>query len=157
MSLVIGIDPGLKGGIAKIWDDGVESIPMPIKEGLLDIKTLFAWVEPEITQPMDTVVYIERVWAMPKQRGGERFIKDAGRLLGLFELFDVTPIEVLPKKWKHGILKAPYDKDAAIAYCDANFPEISLLATPRSKKPHDGMADALCIAAYGRLCEEEKA
>lgn len=41
-------------------------------------------------------------------------------------------------------------KDASFEMCKRLYPEISLLPTPRSKKPHDGLADALLMAVYGR-------
>ena len=42
------------------------------------------------------------------------------------------------------------DKNTSIDLCKRLFPDINLLATPRSRKPHDGMAEALLIAEYGR-------
>ena len=42
------------------------------------------------------------------------------------------------------------DKAAAIAYCARRYPAASLLATPRSRTPHTGLADALCLAEWGR-------
>ncbi len=39
---------------------------------------------------------------------------------------------------------------AAIAFVSRRFPGVPLLATPRSRVPHDGIADAVCVAEYGR-------
>lgn len=40
------------------------------------------------------------------------------------------------------------DKQAAIDYCTANYPSISLVPQ-RKRTPQDGIADAICLAAYG--------
>lgn len=39
---------------------------------------------------------------------------------------------------------------ASIKKAQELFPDVSLLASDRCKRPHDGLADALLIAEYGR-------
>lgn len=39
-------------------------------------------------------------------------------------------------------------KAASLAYVRANFPDLNLIP-PRAKNPHDGLADAVCIAVWG--------
>jgi crossover junction endodeoxyribonuclease RuvC len=61
------------------------------------------------------------------------------------------PVELAtPQRWKgvvlHGSAK---DKDAAISWCRRAFPDVALVP-PGCRKPHDGMADALCLLEYGR-------
>jgi len=41
-------------------------------------------------------------------------------------------------------------KVQALQICQDLFPNVNLLATERSKKPHDGIVDALLIAEYAR-------
>jgi len=41
-------------------------------------------------------------------------------------------------------------KDASIEVCKRLYPEQSLIPIKRSKKPHDGLADALLMATYGK-------
>jgi len=62
---------------------------------------------------------------------------------------------VRPKAWQRTLLKirGKFDrkdtKSAAIQFCQQNWPGANL--TPgRMRTPHTGMADALCIASYGR-------
>jgi hypothetical protein len=39
-------------------------------------------------------------------------------------------------------------KAASLAYVRANFPDLNLIP-PRARNPHDGLADAVCIAVWG--------
>lgn len=68
--------------------------------------------------------------------------------------FGLTYHNVNPKTWQAVILKdlrgATLDtKAAAIAYCARTYPLIPLIIG-RCRNPHDGAADALCMADYGR-------
>ena len=54
---------------------------------------------------------------------------------------------------KIGAICAVFDIAKAafvVWFCPWLFPDVSLLATPRCKKPHDGMAEALLMAEYAR-------
>lgn len=42
-------------------------------------------------------------------------------------------------------------KATSLLACKRLFPDVNLLATDRSKKPHDGLVDALLIAYFGYL------
>lgn len=158
--LVLGIDPGMKGGLAIFAPGATIPVvqPLPITSGRwVDCRAIVELLGGIIDwSPMDTLVFIERVWALPQQGGMEKFIKNAGMLLGLCQTMGFMWREVLPKEWKYALLPnvGEHGKAEAIAYCKQNYPSVSLMATPRSKKEHDGMADAICIADYGRklLC-----
>jgi crossover junction endodeoxyribonuclease RuvC len=80
-----------------------------------------------------------------------RFGFGAGLWVGILGALGIPFERVPPQAWKKAVLAGTAkDKAAAIAYCSRRFPAASLLATPRSTKPHDGLADALCLAEYGR-------
>ena len=52
-----------------------------------------------------------------------------------------------PQKWKAAILAdTAKDKKAAVEFVARRFPDVELLATPRSRVPRDGMAEACCLA-----------
>ena len=116
---VIGIAPGLKGGIAVLGTGGVDVRPMP-KQG--------------ITSTFTT---------------GMSFGLLQGVCVGL-----EVPVELVQARgWQKVMLAGMAQKDtkaASIKRCLELFPSVSLLATPRCKKPHDGMADALMIAEFGK-------
>ena len=42
-------------------------------------------------------------------------------------------------------------KAESILFCKRKFPNVDLTPTERSKKPHDGLSDALCMAYYSFL------
>lgn len=146
---IAGIDPGHKGAIALQVDGSTIVRAMPMTGGALDL--------PEIArvlgEPCLAMAIIEKAQAMPKQGVTSMFTYGVGfgALLGILAALGVRVELVPPGTWKKSVLAGTdRDKDAAIAYCRRAFPSISLLETPRCTKPHDGMADALCILEYGR-------
>jgi len=76
-----------------------------------------------------------------------------GVIRTVVRLSGVRHTEVNPRTWQKELFKdmrglEMSTKAASIEYCRRTFPEQSLLPTPRCKKPHDGMADSICIAVY---------
>ena len=157
----VGIDPGLKGGIAWIWPDGTaDARPMPIveytngKRGIC--RDSFAMI---LALNLDGPLFaaIEHVNAAPMhgRRQGTTsmftFGREYGVLLGMLHSRDIEHVEVDPRRWKKAILSGTAkDKAAAIEWAQRFHPRVSLLAKPRSRVPSDGMADALCLAEYAR-------
>ena len=149
----IGIDPGNKGGIAILeQDDSVEVYPMPItgtgKDKLIDGATVA-----EIIGGRDGLVVIEKVHAMPKQGVSSTFAfgRGFGQLIGVLQVMGLQWAMVTPQAWKKAILAGCGDKGkkATIAWCKRMFPDVSLIPE-RCRTEHDGMADALAMAEYGR-------
>lgn len=151
MTLYIGIDPGLSGGIAIIRDQAVTTTPMPLAGGELDIAELANWLRRwDVAQG---IAVVEKAQSMPKQGIASAFNYGTGygQVLGLLTALRIRTELVRPTEWKKVILAGTAkDKDAAIAYVRRAFPGVSLLASMKSTKMHDGMADALCLAEYGR-------
>jgi crossover junction endodeoxyribonuclease RuvC len=59
---------------------------------------------------------------------------------------------VSPRKWKNEVLDSGHDKAGAISIVERIYPNVNL--TPKGKRvPHDGMADAMCIAHYLKITE----
>ena len=158
----IGIDPGQSGGIALISPSGAETAPMPLHPkdqrkawgSPIDWMSVFhilkKWGTPGAS------VAIEQVHAMPGQ-GVTSMFSFGGNYTGLLTILQVLDLEyvlVSPRKWKNAVLGDFYshDKAGAVAFCDSRYPDCNLLATSRSRVPHDGMADALCIAEYAKEC-----
>lgn len=138
----IGIDPGKNGGIAYI--EGNISGTMPYSDkALLDLcRDSSHW---------DAVCCLEKVGAMPGQGVVSMFNfgQSVGYIKGVLEAFKIPYQEITPQKWKRefGLTS---DKAASVEVCRKLFPNTDLLATPRSRKPHDGMAEALLMAEYAR-------
>ena len=148
----IGIDPGKKGGIACLNDAGdlVFFSPMPCRaDGFLDIRT----AANSLLELRPGHIALERAQAFPKQGlvSTGRYLEDFGKLLAVAELFWQLKYRHYPRPqtWKT-ILTAGTDKTAAVAFVAAHHPEATLIL-PRKRKPHDGVADAICIAHWCRL------
>lgn len=165
----LGIDPGLDGAIA-VLTPGLRTTlawacPTPTYrddrgrrqfDRAQMVSTLRTW--------SDCCAAIEKVNAAPMHgrrqgtTGMFRFGFGYGIWMGVLESLGIPVIEVDPRRWKRVVLKGlGSDKEAAIRYCQTCHPDVNLLAKKRSRKPHDGMADALCIAEYGRRTWTERA
>lgn len=145
-TVFIGIDPGKSGGIACIdTESGIcYTVPYSDKE-LIDLCSL------ETRKGQSVVCCLEKVGAMPGQGVVSMFNfgQSVGYIKGVLESFRIPYQEITPQKWKRefGLTS---DKAKSAEVCRKLFPDVSLLATPRCKKPHDGMAEALLMAEYAR-------
>lgn len=145
-TVFIGIDPGKSGGIACIdTESGIcYTVPYSDKE-LLDL------CSSESGKGQNVVCCLEKVGAMPGQGVVSMFSfgQSVGYIKGVLESFRIPYQEITPQKWKRefGLTS---DKAKSAEVCRKLFPDISLLATPRCKKPHDGMTEALLMAEYAR-------
>jgi crossover junction endodeoxyribonuclease RuvC len=147
----IGIDPGLKGGIAWIENGGgTNAIPMQTAGGEIDCGWLAAQLD-EISGPGGHCrVAIEKVGAMPGQgvTSMMTFGTGYGMIRGVCAALGLPVVLVTPQRWKKEVLAGlPHDKEGAIRYCASRWPGLSLVL-PRCRVPHDGMADSLAIAAW---------
>lgn len=150
MRTVIGIDPGQEGGYAVITIElpATNAFPLPLNGKELAVAALASW----LPSPGNALVVMERQQPMPKNGSIASFKLGQmyGSLLGLLAAKGYRVELVSPKTWKDLILPGTAkDKPAAVAYCGRAFPGVNLIL-PRCRVAHDGMADALCIAEYGR-------
>lgn len=142
-------DPGKSGALAIIDDEGVWAIPLPFNGDELDIGEL---ANHFIGEPC--FVALERVHAMPKQGVCSvwTFAQGYGELRGMLKTLSVPFAEPTPQAWKKLIL-AGMDwkgrKECSIEYVAKRYPQVDL--KPGKKRvPHDGMADAICLAEYAK-------
>jgi crossover junction endodeoxyribonuclease RuvC len=145
---LVAIDPGLSGAIAIRVGSAVTAQPLPLAGKLLDLAAL----SDIIRQAQPTLAIVEKVHAMPGQGVTSMFTfgMGYGAIQGILATLK-TPYElVTPQRWKGAILAGTTkDKNAAIAYCRRAYPDVPLVP-PRCRKPHDGIADALCLLEYGK-------
>jgi crossover junction endodeoxyribonuclease RuvC len=152
---VVGIDPGLDGAVALILPGRVEAHVTPTLapgrggKRRFDSAGMVALLE---AHPVDLAA-IEQVGPMPKQGvvSTFRFGEGYGLWLGMLSALRIPFVTAAPQAWKAAVLAGTArDKAAAVAFAQRRFPGVSLLATPRCRAPHDGLADALCLAEYAR-------
>lgn len=142
--VVVGIDPGQKGGIAWKKDGTVKAVPMP--DGRHNIFKKLA----EIVDGRTAIVAIESVHSMPKQGVSStfKFGKGYGEILGILTALKVVIVEPTPQAWKKVVLDGTAkDKEAAIIVAGNLFPDVNLIP-PGCRKSHDGIADALLIMEW---------
>jgi crossover junction endodeoxyribonuclease RuvC len=154
---IIGIDPGKAGGLSFCEDGEIkEVIPMPTYEMETSTKnkTMVDFVEVGkfIKKHKPEKIYIEQVGAMPGQGVTSMFSFgfSTGGLHGVCGALEIPIKLVTPRKWQKSLMgDDTHVKLDTIEFCTKNFPNTSLLATKRSKKSHDGMADSVAISFYG--------
>ncbi len=173
ISMVIGIDPGKSGGIAVVTSTSFDADPMPVSsDGLVDCRQLAQWISDKRSvwgSGKDVSVWIEDVHAMPGQGVCSMFSfgRGLGAVEGVCGALGLAIHRVRPQEWvkeaqrvlgEHGVDPGASGKvkGKGAVWAKRIWPDVRLQATPRSKKDHDGMADALMIAWYGMRFLESK-
>jgi crossover junction endodeoxyribonuclease RuvC len=156
MTIHLGIDPGKQGGLAFIVPTETgpcvyDAMPMPLSGNEIDPVVIADLVKVHLLS--DAVhATVELVGAMPKQGLSSTFTfgKGYGTIQGILAALGVSFELVTPQKWKGAVLAGTTkDKDAAIAWCRRAYPYANLIPAG-CRVPHDGIADAICIAEYGK-------
>jgi len=152
-----GIDPGKKGGIAVLYEDGTDVFPYS-DEGLIDLCRSYANIGGMSKSPAGLpkspagiFVCLEKVHSMPGQGVASTFAfgKGYGYICGVLEAFGIPYQEIPPQKWKREYSLGS-NKKQSIETARKLFPGLSLKASERCTSDHDGMAEALLIALYGK-------
>lgn len=145
MMIYIGIDPGKKGGVATISEDGVKVYQWDDQRFIEDMRQHANWLD-------KCVAAVEKVGAMPGQGVTSMFSfgQSYGFILGVLTAFGIPYQLVSPATWKRefGLLKS--QKQGSVDVCKRLFPGVNLLPTERCRKESDGMAESLLIAEYAR-------
>lgn len=161
LSAHVGIDPGMKGGLACIFGPDVEAVIMPThnKEEAkvwgspIDFHAVFLTLQGWQRRFPGLRATVERAQSMPKQGIVSAFNYGAGYggLLCVLQALTIEYKLVRPTVWKKELLgpESTVGKQGAIAFALEEFPALDLRRTPRCTTDHDGMADAVCLAAYG--------
>lgn len=147
---VVGIDPGLRGGIA-ILDQSLAIrlvAPMPLRESNLrkypNARQLAEMLSPFVLDCR--FVVIEDVHAMPNQSISAMFNFGfgAGILTGVCETLGVPTLKLAPSAWK-AQLGLSKDKTRSFDKVRALWPR----EAPQMALKHDGVAEALLLAYLG--------
>jgi hypothetical protein len=77
-----------------------------------------------------------------------------GELIGMCKALGSAYALIPPKTWQKelflGTLPDMKPKERALVAAQRLFPKVNLLETPRCRKPHDGIVDALLICEFAR-------
>lgn len=147
--IYIGIDPGKNGGIAFV--ETVFHQLNTARVEVFDESRFISLLKNLENQEYCCKCVVEHVHAMPKQGVSSTFNfgMNFGFIQGVLRAYGIPYELVSPQKWKKEF-SVTSDKNTSIAVCKRLFPDVNLKATNRCKKDHDGMAEALLIAEYGR-------
>lgn len=144
--IYIGIDPGKNGGIACMKEGCADLDVVPYDDEILinNLHIIYKYSIP-------CVCYLEQVHAMPKQGVSSTFNfgMNFGFIQGVLRAYNIPYELVTPQKWKKEF-SCTSDKNTSISVCKRLFPGVNLRRTEKCTKDHDGMAEALLIAEYGR-------
>lgn len=137
--------------------------PMPCTaDGRVDVVEMHRILR-ALKQHGSVFVALERAQAMHKasapgmvHRDGSKQAfttgRNYGRLEALVEVLKVPHVMFTPVKWQNALFKGLSDKlstkEKSVLTVERRLPSVNLLASKRSRKPHDGMADAACIGLY---------
>ncbi|MCZ0926473.1 hypothetical protein L0636_01040 [Halomonas janggokensis] len=150
MTIIAGIDPGLKGGISCIDTEGeVWAEPLPHIGKEVDLHSILSALAPP--DEVESVI-VERLGIRPGQsaQSGATQGINWGRLIGGLEVAGYSIRLVRPQDWKTKVLRGTKkDKSDAIAFVSRAYPGVNL-KPGKCRTPQDGLADAVCIAEYGR-------
>ena len=161
---IIGIDPGLSGGIAILDNTNViELFNMPVmpdgkkNKRQLNSALLVKLIRDNIKNLEDTVMVVEQVNAMPGQGVTSMFNfgQTFGAIKGICAALGLPIFFVRPSKWKKHFELINSSKDSSRTKAIEMYPSIS---EQLSKKKDVNKSDAILIARYyseTRFKEEE--
>ena len=151
---IIGIDPGLSGGIAILDDKKViELFDMPVmpdgkkNKRQLNSALLVKLIKDNIKNLEDTVMVVEQVNAMPGQGVTSMFNfgQTFGAIKGICAALGLPIFLVRPAKWKKHFELINSSKDSSRTKAIEMYPSIS---EKLSKKKDVNKSDAILIGRY---------
>ena len=162
---IIGIDPGLSGGIAILEDNYIKILfDMPVmpdgqkNKRQLNSALLVKLIKDNIEILENTIMVVEQVNAMPGQGVTSMFNfgQTFGAIKGICAALGLPIFFVRPAKWKKHFELINSSKDASRTKAIEMYPSIS---EQLSKKKDVNKSDAILIARYyseTRFKEEEQ-
>lgn len=147
---VIGIDPGLSGGIAVIEADNVRLEKMPV---LVDSKTgrrhvCVSKLKEILSASLPAFVVLEKAQPMPRDgsMGSFRYGECFGTISAVVEMLGFECLQVHPATWKTAMQLKGATKD------DSRAMATEIIGNPDAfhKKNSHNLAEALLLAQYGR-------
>lgn len=159
--LIAGVDPGKEGAIAfidtgaGIMDVPVWVVPMPLVSGKGRDEYDLRQIMVTLRDNDPDFVMVEKSQPLPPKMGGgiANYSRGVGRgwewMLVALELPYQLVAPVTWQKAMHAGTPGSDTKQRSVIAAQRLFPSVSL--TPgKKRKPHDGMADALLLAEFGR-------
>lgn len=158
---IVGADPGLSGGLV-LLEDGQPTFmtAMPVIQVPKANKgKKREYLEADIVRFLKAAnpehVVIEAQHAMPLQGLTSTFSTGLGYgiIRGVCAGLQLPFSTVQSVVWQRAVLGRTTggDKSVVLLFCNRRWPKVRWLASERSRIAHDGMCDAVCLAAWGEL------
>ena len=161
VSVTVGIDNGITGGLAVIGPHGhmIDAIPMPSqrwrKRNEVDVRAVHLWLTRVTAEKLSDALYvIEEPNNSRTPSTAYSVASSFHSLRGFFETKRLRWKRITPQSWQKEILgKVPQGETKPYALSKAMeiWPDERFLASDRCKKAHEGMIDAALIARYGLI------
>jgi hypothetical protein len=175
--LIVGIDAGEKGGVAALEyhatlpgaDRKPRVFPLPVEVGKtvgkgsrkkvrlqlnrIELVQLFRSLAAVSENSMVFVIEEPPIVPYNNRLTIASLFRNYGEIRGIAAAMEprVPLLMPGPKVWKKAVLSGTsQDKAAAINYVRNRYPDLDIRND--GGKPHDGYADAVCIAEYGIQC-----
>jgi len=151
--MILGIDPGLDGGLAIIEGSAIElleTIPTQIKGGFIKRQVDAQKLSNILRVYPDLVCYLEGVASRPGQGVASVFSfgDTYGAIRGVLGALNIPVYTVSPSKWKKALEVS--SKEESLKASKDLFPSVQF-----KKKDHN-IAEALLIAYYGQKERENE-
>lgn len=147
--LYIGIDPGQLGALAILDSNG------EVREVMLHDRFEYILLFDRLAKMdgLSPCAFVEHLNARPPMQCSSKtnfsLGEDFGWTCGVLEALRLPYQLVRPAVWKKEF-GCTSDKNTSIQTARRLFPSVDLRRTDRCKKDHDGKAEALLIAEWGR-------
>jgi crossover junction endodeoxyribonuclease RuvC len=148
MTGILGIDPGLSGGLALLYGGAIiQAAPMPVIKLAGKGEVNLAHLKSLLCEWAPSHAWVEQQQSMPRQGVASSFRtgQNYGTLLGFLQASG-TPVTIVRSAvWKRA-MGVPADKAAAVAVASRLLPSSSHWWPRRGD---DGIAEAALLAVYG--------
>jgi hypothetical protein len=157
MVMIVGIDPGKKGGIVVMSSEGlIRTCKMPLEvDGDIDADAARAFIYCATLEKKPNLVVLEKVRSMTGQGVKSMFTFGRGyeAMLTLCKLEHWKRIDPRPQEWQKLILKGRKRFPGKmyktyVPYVKARYPDAEL-RPEGCRVDHDGVAAAVCLAEFG--------
>lgn len=152
--IIVGVDPGLSGGIVAMENSTIflkkvmPIISTPKRE--YDINKIVD-IFKIINKHNIDLVMIEKQQVRPVSGKRACFMTGGGYYLlrGILAALEIPYELTTPQAWMKELQINSKEGKGSIMFCMNKYPKEDFTATERSRKSHDGLTDATCIALYG--------
>jgi hypothetical protein len=129
-------------------------IPLLDERNEIDVLQMRTWLEAHDPHPHKLMVVVEEApHHAPSTSAVRSLALNVGILTGYFASRGYYMRRPLSQRWQGELLgkvEKGGSKAAAAAFAATYWPGETWFGSVRSKKPHDGMIDAACLAEWGR-------